>query len=252
MKIATSYVCRGREWNFLNMSNRLTISLKTGIIAFVTAAICTCPAYSEPMKQFQLFKGNRGEAGSGTVSSDTRKLSKFTTIVFAAAGHVQVNAGKKPHKVEITVDDNLLPMITTTVENETLTIGSSKPFNSKQGLKVTVDTESLQSITLKGAGTIDVVGLKGKSFEAVLSGTGDIKASGAVDSASATIKGSGSIKLTELKTKNASAKVSGAGNIAVFASESLDATVSGAGNIECAGQPKITKNITGAGDVITK
>lgn len=235
--------------------NSLTARVLVGFLISTAVAGTSASAQSESIggKRLQIFQAGKGELGSGTAKEEIRKLPKFNSIILAASGNIDVSSGKKGHSVTIVTDDNLMPLIKTTVENEVLTITTEKPIRTKAGLKFKVDAKDLQSVNLKGSGNVHVDSLAGKSFQATIGGAGEIEALGTVDEVTANIKGSGNIRFNRLQAKTASADISGAGNISLFANKSLAARISGAGNVDCFGSPpEVKKDITGGGDVVMK
>lgn len=236
--------------------NSLTARILVGVSALaIIVGGLQAGAQSENSggKRLQIFRGGGGEKGSGTVKEEVRKLEKFKAIVLATGANLDVVSGQKKHSATISVDDNLLPLVKTTVENDTLTITTEKPINTRLGLNLKIEAKDLQSINLKGSGNVKVNSLNGPCFEALLGGAGQIDALGSVDSVSASIKGSGNIRMDRLQAKSASADISGAGNISVSANKTLSAKISGAGNVDCFGNPaEVRKDITGGGIVNLK
>lgn len=236
---------------------RTTSLLAVSVLCFTAVALPstaqqnnTSINVNDGVKRVHVIRGGAGEKGSGTAKEETRKLPKFKSILLSTAANLEAIAGQQGHSVEISIDDNLLPLVKTTVENEVLTISTEKSFSTKLGLKIKVAAKQLQSINMKGSGKVHADHLDGKMFEATIGGAGEFEAVGTVDSASASIKGSGNVHFDQLKTKSTSVDISGAGNASVFASDSLDVKISGCGNVDCKGNPsKVKKDITGSGNV---
>lgn len=154
--------------------------------------------------------------------------------------------------VTVKGDDNIVPLITTTVSNGALII-ETKPLtniNVSNPIQVSVTMKLLQGITLSGSGNINVSGMDGGDLSIDLPGSGDITVKGTADNLTLNLLGSGNIVCDELKASSATITLNGSGNIDVFVSDSLDANIRGSGTIHYAGNPaQVHKNVTGSGSI---
>jgi hypothetical protein len=117
-------------------------------------------------------------------------------------------------------------------------------------LKVRVTLPSLRAFELKGAGHVSLIGLAGGELEVVLSGAGDIEASGRVDRLAARVNGAGRVDLSHLVAGDADVSVNGAGSLEVQATGRLDAMLNGVGSIEYLGKPaQLNTSIHGVGNI---
>lgn len=208
--------------------------------------------------------------GSGTITTETRGVSGFTKIDLRTAANVELTIGDV-EEVTVTADDNLQPLVTTTVENGWLLIETPDNQNYRPSRPIVVevtipvlseimlsgagditasgvDTDSL-IVTLSGAGNINITGLNAASLAVTLNGAGDLLLTGSVNEQVVTISGAGDYQALELSSTSAVVTVRGAGNAFVSATGTLDASISGAGNITYGGNPTVTQNITGAGRI---
>jgi hypothetical protein len=152
--------------------------------------------------------------------------------------------------VEVTADDNLLPMIETTVSGETLKIGSKGSYSTSLGVKIKITAPSLDALAISGSGDVHVKGLKAGEMEAKITGSGNVTLNGGVDRLRVRILGSGDVRAADLAAKDVQVSVTGSGNASVRASEQLDASVAGSGNVRFAGNPpRVQKHVTGSGDI---
>ena len=95
-----------------------------------------------------------------------------------------------------------------------------------------------------------MVGLSGESFEAFISGVGDVLASGSVDSVDVLLQGVGNVSLSNLAAKHARAWLPGVGNVEVNASESIFARLHGIGDILYTGNPaQVDAEVKGVGEI---
>jgi hypothetical protein len=187
--------------------------------------------------------------GSGVARTETREVGGFTRVESAGSANVTIQIGGT-QSVVIETDDNILPLIETSVKGDRLVIGSHGSYSTRIGVKVTITVPALDEARISGSGNITVSGVAAKEFEAHISGSGDIRISGSSDSLKASIAGSGGIDATKLPVTAADASVTGSGNIKVVATQSLHARIAGSGDVRYGGNPpEIHKQVTGSGSV---
>jgi hypothetical protein len=189
--------------------------------------------------------------GSGNLKTETRVVEKFTTIVISGSANLEIEQTGE-ESLELTVDDNLLPLFTTEVRDGTLFIGVAEGKRltwSGKGPRVKVTVRELRKLTISGAATVKATKLDTDSLSISISGAGSASIAGRSDNLSITVSGAGSLDAVDLQTKRATVIVSGAGDVTVNASDELDARVSGAGDISYVGSPKLRSRVSGAGTI---
>ena len=194
---------------------------------------------------------NQGQVtGSGHVTSETRAVSGYTTIVLAGSGEAKVVIGE-PEQVVIEAEDNLLPYLTTNVAFGRLTLGIRPLTNLSptQPMRYTITVKHLEGLDLAGSGTFEVPNVSADLLKFEIHGSGDITAAGATDVLEAGLYGSGNIMTRELLAQSARVQIPGSGQVMVWASDQLNATIQGSGTINYFGQPKVTRDIPGSGSV---
>jgi len=194
-----------------------------------------------------------GTRGSGTVTSDSRKVSDFTGVELNGSGKLIIEQSDI-ESLSITSDDNLLPLLTSEVQGSTLKLGtkdfmSVKPTN---GITYKLLVKKLNSIGVSGGAEIDAKGLLTDSLSIAVSGAGDIRITGETKDLKIAISGAGNFDGEGFKSKDASVSISGVASAKVAVSDLLDVHVSGAGDVEYIGDPKVTQEISGAGSVKKK
>jgi len=192
--------------------------------------------------------------GSGILKTETRPVEKFTAIVMSGAADVDIEQTGQ-ESLELTADDNLLPLFTTEVRDGTLFLGvvhGKRLTWSNKGPRFKVTVSELRKLRLSGAGTVNATKLDADSLSISISGAGDGNIAGRSNSLSISISGAGSLDAAGLQAKRATVIVSGAGDVTVNASEELDARVSGAGDIWYIGSPKLQSKVSGAGTIKQK
>jgi hypothetical protein len=187
--------------------------------------------------------------GSGHAKTESRAVASFAKIDLAGSPDVEVAVGPAA-SVSVTTDDNILPIIETKVDGETLKINSKRSYNTSLGVKVSITVPDLQGVSVSGSGNIHVEGLKAGDMDASVTGSGDITLNGVVDRLRARIVGSGDLRAGDLAAKNVQVSVTGSGDAAVRATEQLDARVTGSGNVRYSGNPpQVQHHVTGSGDI---
>lgn len=207
--------------------------------------------------------------GSGHRTSETRILDAFNSIVVETAVDAIVSI-KPTQSVLLTGDDNVLPLITTAVSDNTLTIAETECFTASQGVQADIAIPEVNSLKTTSSGNISGPGLTlqnpkiqstasgnvtlaqvtAESIDIEASASGDMTVSGTATSITATTSGSGNITADNCIASECTAKTTGSGNIRVHATDSLKATISGSGNIYYSGNPTIEEHISGSGKLI--
>jgi len=206
--------------------------------------------------------------GDGVLSTVTRSESPFQSVVLAGTGTVTL-AYSTNQSVSINAEDNLIPLITTSVDNGALTISENNIWATKP-IHYTVAVASLSAVTLAGSGNIvfqntftngDIsVNLTGSggvtanvqatSFEILLSGSGNVTANGAAASEKLTITGSGSANLSGISATNGTVSIMGSGGCKAWISGNAAISISGSGSVSLISSPSnLTQTILGSGTV---
>jgi hypothetical protein len=211
--------------------------------------------------------------GSGNVITEEREVSGFNEVQLATAGTLTIEQNGI-ESLTIESEDNILPLISTEVEDGRLTI-ATKPtgtfggFWNTRPLKYRLSVKDLsyignsasgnielekldsQEITTEtsGSGDLEAKDLTAVTYTARCSGSGGISATGKVDQLDAASSGSGSYEGRDLESERAKVSVTGSGNATVRVSDSLDAIVSGSGSIRYIGNPDVTETDSGSGEI---
>lgn len=209
-----------------------------------------------------------GERGSGNVTTETREVSGFDGIELAGQGRVEVAFGDSEALV-IEAEDNLMPLLTSNVNGDTLVLGTTRNIAPTEDIVYAVTVVSLEAVEVSGSGDILAPDLNGETLGATVSGSGDIvltdmavdelaisiggsgyiEVTGVVDDLDVTVSGSGEVNAEALSADTATVSISGSGDAVVNVSEELTADVSGSGSIEYLGNPTVDSNISGSGSI---
>jgi hypothetical protein len=187
--------------------------------------------------------------GSGIVKTEKRSIAPFSALDIGCHGSFQVRFQEQTN-LEITGDDNILPLITTEVKGGTLYVRSSKEYDPKDKLEIIVSTPDLNKFAFAGAGEAKLSNIKNERMEIAMRGAGSLSASGETKEADITLSGAGSVDAKDLHAVNAKVNSTGVGSVEIYATEKLDASASGIGEINYYGSPKIVnKQAGGLGEI---
>ena len=192
--------------------------------------------------------GNEQIKGSGNVQTEDRSIGDFTSVSLSGSPDLYITVGGAP-SLSIKGEDNILALIRTEVQGDTLVIDSEKSWSSMESIIIRVTVPDLQSAQLMGSGDIDIQGLSGDRFSVSLQGSGDVRAAGTVRELSADVQGSGDIHLYDLDAMDADVSVVGSGDVRVRVTGNLDASVTGSGDIRYKGNPQVKSKVHGSGDI---
>ncbi len=224
---------------------------KTGIIIFIAAlAVGVVIANFFDFSNFG-FKSPISfsfgkEKGSGNVVTEKRGVSNFSKVDVSGIFKVEIVA-QKDFSLEIEADDNLLPLIKTSVEGETLKIEKEKSFSSKKTIVIRISAPNIESLEVSGVSKINFSNIDNESLLVDSSGASRISVSGKTNKLVVNMSGASRVKAAELKASSVSVDGSGASRAKVFASEEISADLSGASSVSYSGTPtKINKKTSGA------
>jgi hypothetical protein len=133
--------------------------------------------------------------------------------------------------VEVSGDDNIVPLVTATVNGGVLHLDTTESIRPNLKLVVRVVSPKIESIDVSGAADVLASGFEGERLRVDLSGAAGIEIDGKVGELEVSLSGAGRVNARKLVTQKAKVDVSGAGKVEVNATDSLDATISGAGTI---------------------
>jgi hypothetical protein len=188
--------------------------------------------------------------GSGVEKSEKRDVSGFSAVTLSGVGKVVIEQTSK-ESLTVSADDNILPLLETRVENDTLILRTADNTNlrPKTPIVFTVEVKDLKTLTVSGAGSVEVTKVAGQRLAVFLSGVGSVTAAGTADLLELTLSGTGSFDGEKLAAKKATVRATGVGSAVVNAAESLEASVSGVGSVEYIGSPEVKKSVSGIGTV---
>lgn len=214
--------------------------------------------------------GGERVQGNGKIVTQNRALGRFTALATSVGGNVEIRMGAT-ESVSVESDDNIVPLIETVVEGETLRI---RPVRKDlqldtRNMKIVVQVRTLDKIAVAGAGSVDAnqlrveslkvnVGgsgsinlrdLQSESLTVALGGSGGLTASGNTERVQVSIGGSGRVQAEHLAARTVGVSIGGSGQATVWATKSLNLSVAGSGDISYYGDPSVSKSIAGSGSI---
>jgi hypothetical protein len=213
--------------------------------------------------------GFGGVKGEGPVQTESRTIDNFRGVLLDLSADVEITMGES-FALEVSAQQNLLPLIQTKSENGNLKIFSTENYNNSEPIKIRITMSALDQLAVSGSGSIKVtnafntdkldisIGGSGEVFctqatvnslHTAVSGSGEITLGGKCNDWSADISGSGEVKAKSFTTNTLNASISGSGTITGDVVTSLTANVSGYGNVYYSGSPTVNSSVSGSGEV---
>ena len=210
-----------------------------------------------------------GEQGNGNVIRQERKVASFNAIDVSGAFDIYLSQGTA-QSVIVEADENLMPLIKTVVQGNTLKIGNEKPIRDPKSLKVYITVPDLKTIELSGAVNlhsqnkltfnelgIEISGATDTHLELAVqkldissSGGSEMRFSGMANKVNLDVSGAVDIHAFDLLTEVISLNISGAGEAEINVTKELYAEISGAASVRYKGDPlKVDSNVSGAGSI---
>ncbi|MEP0847747.1 MAG: DUF2807 domain-containing protein [Phycisphaerae bacterium] len=192
-----------------------------------------------------------GVPGSGVAKSESRAIGAFGKIELEGTAAITVTIGE-PGPLAITADDNLLPLITTAVQNGCLVIKPERKLSPKTTVRIQVTTRAIERFHCAGAGEVLLEGVAAPRLDLDAAGAWSLAATGQSDVLHVTLAGTCRAALDRLAARTGTVSAAGASSARVNVAETLDVNIAGVGSVEYLGDPQLTKTIAGAGSVRKK
>jgi Putative auto-transporter adhesin, head GIN domain len=191
-------------------------------------------------------------AGSGQLATQSRQVSGFTSVELTGVGELRIDQ-TGTESLTVSAEDNLLPLLTSKVEGDTLILGKKPNTRIVSTKPITYTTmKDVTGLAVSGSGTINAPKLTTAALRIEISGSGVITTGGTADDQNLEIAGSGRYLADGLTSKTVSAEISGSGTASVVASDALDVKISGSGTLTYSGNPQVTQEVSGSGRLIKK
>jgi uncharacterized protein YjbI with pentapeptide repeats len=192
-----------------------------------------------------------GIKGDGAMKSANRPIPDFSALEVTGAYQIKWSSGKPA--LTISTDQNLLPLVTTSVTGNTLHIDWKENLRPIKGITINVSSASLTDVQLNGAVSLTGSNLSGNGLKLESNGASSISVDGSVTNLEANLSGASKLNAKSLQTQAAKVSLNGASYADVTATETLNASIasiSGTGLLTYSGNPKsVEKNVSGVGRI---
>jgi putative autotransporter adhesin-like protein len=172
-----------------------------------------------------------GVTGNKKTQTETRKLRNYNQLQVEISADIEVFHSSSP-RIIITAEENIIPLITSSVENNRLILKSNTNYRTSKGIKIKLYTQLLNHISINGSANVAMQHINQNQLDLRINGVGDIYVSGRVKHLSAIIGGTGDMRLENLKSYSVVAKIIGSGDISIYATNELTAEIMGSGDID--------------------
>jgi hypothetical protein len=219
----------------------------------MTGQTLTCPRFLLLLFGFGIAAASAacdlaGTRGEGAVKTDTRDVGAFSRIETGAGIGVTVRVGPA-RALEVHAQENLLPIIVTEVQNDTLFLRSAHVYTTSEKVEVVLTTPTLSRIVLSGGSRGSIDGLAANDMEIELSGGSRLTATGDVEDLTLGMSGGSTATLDGLSTSTIRLDASGGSTATVRAAGEVRGSASGGARITVLGAAKLTVDTTGGSDV---
>jgi len=177
--------------------------------------------------------------GQGPVTSEAREVGAFSRIEATAGIRVVVHIGPS-EAVEVSAQENLLPVIATNRRGDTLSIEASEDFTTLEPVTVTIVVPALDGITLSGGSQAVIDGLDAESLELRIRGGAQVTAAGSVSSVTLHADGGASANLEDLSVRVATVAVDGAATAILTAVDEVTGTAAGGSRLTVLGDAVVS------------
>jgi hypothetical protein len=207
--------------------------------------------------------------GSGKAATEDRKVEGFQRVHARQAVQVEV-AVTGTESATVEADENLLPLVQTTVEHGTLQVGVKGGLRTRHPLRVRVAARQLEGLTAESSATVSAKGLKGdslavsasssgqvtahdvdaKQLEVSVSSSGKVTADGRADRQEVEASSSGDYEGSQLVSRTSRVTCSSSADTVLNATEEVSGSVSSSGSVRYSGSPeRVAVSISSSGSV---
>lgn len=246
----------------MKYSNRILISCVIGALsAFSFSVLADTPNTSNGSSG---SNGSNGSNAAGSVSSKPKSLPYFNKIIAKGIGNLYITQGKEQN-LSVKTDAAFLPLISATVDNDTLYLdfkGAEEHSQAEINYYLTIkDIQSIKSLTSstifieEGIETDELileimsfgemnVKILVKKLTANIQGAGKIKAHGTSIQQNINIIGTGEYIGTDLKGEIGNINIQGTGVATVNINKTLKITIPQEGTVRYCGTPEVSKEVS--------
>lgn len=215
--------------------------------------------------------GADNPGSTGQRVEQPRSVEPFTAIALSGQIDLRLHQADAT-SVTVKAEPAVASLVETAVDGkQTLHVRLKRGAAVPRSTTVTVEVAAptVRAVTAKGAGQVQIDGLRSPEFSVSVSGAGDVRARGlqVTDMSLAiigsgdvqatgeatrlrvSISGSGDVKASDLRATEVSVNISGSGAAQVHAERSLAVAIAGSGDVSYSGSPAVSQSVAGSGSV---
>jgi hypothetical protein len=190
--------------------------------------------------------------GSGVVRTEARPISGVHAVRLSGGGDLDIRQGPA-ESLSIEAEDNILPVIETTMNRDTLVIGTRWGTGELRAntLRYHLVVPDLRAVDLAGTGNIAIGPLTATDLSAIISGSGSLSIKQLqCRSLRVDLNGSGNVHARQVQTDRVATKISGSANVDITGQTNEQSIViAGSGNYKARGlsSKKADVDVSGSG-----
>ncbi len=189
-----------------------------------------------------------GIPGDGTMKTENRSITDFSALEVSGAYEIKWSSNKP--SLTISTDQNLLPLITTSVTGNTLQIDWKENLRPTRGITIVISSASLADVHLNGAVSLTANNLSSHQLKLESNGASSISVDGSVTNLEVNFSGASKLNAKALQSQTARVTLNGACYADVTVSETLNGSIAGAGVLTYGGNPKsVDESVSGVGRI---
>jgi hypothetical protein len=189
-------------------------------------------------------------AGSGDVRTEVRTVGDFTRVEARNGIQLEVTIGT-PVRVEVSAQENLLPITSTTVANGRLTVETTQSYVGSRAIVVRITMPALDELSVSGGVAANASGLAASALLIDASGGAVITANGSADTLTLNASGGAVLNMGSLSARTATVSLSGGVTGAILVTESVSGSASGGVIVAIQGHPASVNVSTSGGAIVT-
>jgi hypothetical protein len=189
------------------------------------------------------------DVGSGVQKSEKRVLPEFRKVKASGTASVEIAIGA-PCEAEITTDDNLLALVTTTLRDGVLEVRTAQGMRPRVPVRVRLCAAALDAVIAEGASQLSALKLAAQDLVVRAGGGATMRLTGSAAAIDLRLGAASRADLSELSTATTTAHVDQAASARLGHTETLNVTISGPGSVRYRGEPTITRSLGKLGRLI--
>ena len=216
----------------------MMLNKKTPSLVTLALVLCGCGVVPvDPMDSGTTI------IGSGNVVTESRTVSGFSGISLHGVARITIEQTGE-EALTITAEDNVLPVLLSSVSNGRLIIGPEENVNFETQAEILyhVHVKNLSSIEINGVIHADAIGLDTDNLDVDIRGVSYLMASGRASLQDVFLAGVSTYQAQALASAGITIDGEGVINATVQVSDSLTVLACGVGNINYIGTPAVIRS----------